>query len=126
MRVLICGDRNWNDIDRVREVVKEMHGKSFIDVVIEGEAPGADTHGAIIANELGIPVEKYPADWKKYGRAAGPIRNKKMLDDGKSDIVLAFHNHLLHSKGTKNMCTIAKKAGVRVLVAHSQGQTEIY
>ena len=111
MRVLICGDRNWNDIDRVREVVKEMHGKSFIDVVIEGEAKGADILARVAAEGIGIKVEKYPADWQKYGRAAGPIRNSQMLKEGNPDVVVGFHWKVEESKCTRDMLTRAKKAG---------------
>lgn len=58
----------------------------------------------------------FPADWNRYGRAAGPIRNRQMLTEGKPDLVVAFHDDIESSKGTKDMVTIAEKAGVYVYV----------
>jgi hypothetical protein len=113
MRVLVCGDRNWVDKDAVRRELEKFPKDT---VVLEGEARGADTLGRDVAEELGLTVEKYPADWNQYGKAAGPIRNKEMLQHGAPDLVLAFHCNLSTSRGTKHMVGIAKKAGVPVQV----------
>ncbi len=112
MRLLVCGDRNWRNIDLIMDKLVELSPK----VVIEGEARGADTQARQAAEELGIPVEKYPADWKKYGCAAGPIRNRQMLKVGKPDCVLAFHNDIEHSKGTKDMLRAAGEAGLSTIL----------
>jgi hypothetical protein len=121
MRVLVCGDRNWNDqrlIEGWLDRLYTMHPEG-VDV-IEGGAAGADSLAHQAAMGLGIECKSYPANWAKYGRAAGPIRNKWMLVAGKPDLVLAFHDDLENSKGTKNMIEQAKKAGVRVqVVTHS-------
>jgi hypothetical protein len=82
-----------------------------IDVLIEGEAPGADTLAREWATEQGIPVERYPADWNRHGKAAGPIRNRRMLVEGKPDLVVAFPG----GRGTANMISQAEAAGVKVL-----------
>jgi hypothetical protein len=108
MRVLFCGDRHWTS----RHVIYRWMVKVKPTVVIEGEARGADRIAREVADSLGIPVERYPANWSQYHRAAGPIRNKQMLVEGKPDLVLAFHDDLNSSKGTKNMVTLAQKAGV--------------
>lgn len=55
----------------------------------------------------------FPADWKQYGKAAGPIRNKQMLDEGQPDLVLCFHDDIEKSKGTKNMYELAKARGIK-------------
>jgi hypothetical protein len=107
MRILICGDRNWNDLQKVYDTLKEYPN---VEYVIEGEARGADTCGKIAAEMLDIPVLKFPADWTKYGKSAGPIRNHQMLIEGKPDLILAFHDDILNSKGTKNMVTQALKS----------------
>jgi hypothetical protein len=111
MRVLICGDRHWTDRELIRDAIYSIDG---IGSIIEGEARGADRIAREIANEEGIPVFPFPADWTRWGRAAGPIRNQQMLVDGKPDLVLAFHDDLEHSKGTKDMVTRALKAGLPV------------
>jgi len=124
-KVLICGDRNWNDYNFIRDTLikyRDDHTIDSIDFVIEGEAEGADKLGRQAAEWLGIIVLKYPADWTKYGRAAGPIRNKEMLVDGRPDEVWAFHDHISKSKGTMNMIRLARAKGVPVhLYSHFIG-----
>lgn len=107
VRLLICGDRNWFEGAAIREILLQYKP----EVVIEGEAKGADTLARIHAEKLNIPVLKFPADWQKYGRAAGPIRNSQMLKEGNPDVVVGFHNRIDDSKGTRDMLTRAKKAG---------------
>lgn len=87
-------------------------------VVVHGDALGADRLGGEMAKGLGLRVIPVPAEWKRYGRGAGPIRNKKMLFMG-IDLVLAFHADISRSKGTKHMILIAKKAGIDVEVFSS-------
>lgn len=113
MRVLVCGSRNWAKVAPIR---RELQRIKDLECVIEGEAKGADRLSRWVATDLGVPVERFPADWLQYGRAAGPIRNRKMLRDGKPDLVLAFHENLAESKGTKDMVEQAKRAGVPVKV----------
>ncbi|MBI2020165.1 DUF2493 domain-containing protein [Candidatus Daviesbacteria bacterium] len=118
MRILVCGDRNWVDKLLIKSVLRQLLSKNSIDYIIEGEARGADSLARECAEELGIKVLKFPADWKKYGKAAGPIRNQQMLKEGKPDLVLAFHDNLQNSKGTANMIKISKKAGIETEVYH--------
>ena len=112
MRVLVCGDRYWSDREMLFSVLDSLHAARPITCVIEGEARGADTLGRLWAEAHGIQVEKFPALWERYGRAAGPIRNSQMLLEGKPDLVVGFHPDILQSKGTRNMLKIAKAAGV--------------
>lgn len=91
------------------------------DLVIEGEAKGADLLASDAAFYFGIPVLRFPADWDKYGRAAGPIRNTQMLKEGKPDLVVAFHDNINASKGTLNMVQQARKQSVKVMVYNSYG-----
>lgn len=89
--------------------------------VIDGGARGADH----IAWEWStkdscdglFTHETYPADWERYGKSAGYIRNQQMLDEGKPDLVVAFVDKpLAESKGTKNMVHLARLAGVKTVV----------
>jgi YspA, cpYpsA-related SLOG family len=121
MRVLICGDRNWDDRKMILEHLAAIPN---VSLVIEGEARGADSLGRECAKELKIPVVKFPADWAKYGRAAGPIRNQQMLTEGKPELVLAFHDSITTSKGTGDMVRRAEKAKIETRViahVHSRG-----
>lgn len=119
MRVLICGDRNYTDAWRIRQVLLNPD----VTTLIEGGASGADYLAKMIAEKLGITVEEYPAEWNRYGKAAGPIRNKRMLDEGRPDLVFAFHNDISKSKGTKNMIDQAQSRGIEVrLVTNKQNR----
>ena len=85
------------------------------DVLIEGGAKGADRLARKAVEALGYAVEvlEFLADWDQYGKAAGHIRNERMLDEGKPDVVVAFLSKpLAESKGTANMVRLAKGAGV--------------
>ena len=113
MRVLVCGSRCWVDRAVIRRELRRLPKDT---VIIEGEAPGADAIARAEAEKLGLIVEPYPADWAKYHRAAGPIRNRQMLVEGKPDLVLAFHRDIDGSKGTRNMVDQAVKAGLVVKV----------
>ena len=105
-RVLICGDRNWKDYESIDNFVKKLPKGT---VIIQGMCRGADLMARRAGLKHGFEVKDYSADWSKYGNAAGPIRNKQMLDEGKPDIVIAFHENISQSKGTKNMLKQADK-----------------
>ena len=64
---------------------------------------------------FGFAIIGFPAQWDKYGKSAGVIRNQQMLDEGKPDTVVYFHDNIERSKGTKDMVSRAKKAGLPVL-----------
>ena len=114
MKILVCGSRHYLIYPEFKKYLEEMDVTSMVS----GGAQGADYLAQKYAEEKGIPIFIYPADWEKHGRAAGPIRNKQMLDEGKPDMVIAFWDR--HSKGTKNMMDQAKKAGVPVKVVYIQ------
>jgi hypothetical protein len=116
MRLLVCGSRDWTDRVLIRSTLASL---AEVDVVIHGAAPGADRLAGEVARELGIPVLAFPADWDKHGRAAGPIRNAQMLREGRPHLILAFHDALEHSRGTRDMVAKAKRAGRPVrLITH--------
>ena len=121
MRVLVCGDRNWTDRDTISRIMGELHAKRPI-VVCHGACSGADTIVGQVARLYGIPVKAFPAKWAKYGKRAGPIRNRQMLTVFAPDLVLAFHADIKHSRGTADMVRAAQEAGVFVrIVTGSQG-----
>lgn len=107
MRVIVCGGRDYDDQRTVRAVISALNDET---IVIHGGAKGADRLAEYEAARLGLDVERYPADWAKHGKAAGPIRNQAMLNAG-ADLVIAFPG----GRGTAHMASIARKAGVPVL-----------
>lgn len=116
MKILFCGDRNWTDTNLIEQVF-DMLVKEFGSFeVIQGEARGADTLCKQEAEKRGFVVHSFPADWVKYRKAAGPIRNGQMLKEGKPDLIIAFHPNLAESKGTRDMVYQSTKAGVPVRV----------
>ena len=111
MRVVIAGSRHFNDYDLLKERCDFYLQGHHVDAILCGECRGADLLGKRYAEERGIPVESYPADWDKYGRAAGQIRNKQMADH--ADCLIAFWDG--ESKGTKGMIRLMGDKPVRIV-----------
>lgn len=109
MKVLVCGGRDYADRAYLWSVLDGM-GPPEVSAIISGMAPGADSLAAEWAVRFGFPLHTFPADWRAHGRAAGPIRNQRMLDEGKPDIVVASPG----GHGTADMVRRAKAAGVPV------------
>ncbi len=122
MHLLVCGDREWGsseDYDLVflaLDLLKVGLDSEQIQLtIIEGECRGVDTIAREWAIKRQVNYLPFPANWDQ-GLGAGPQRNQKMLDDGKPDLVFAFHDNLNQSKGTKNMVSLAKKKKVPVVI----------
>jgi predicted Rossmann-fold nucleotide-binding protein len=113
IRVLVCGGRRYRDAMTLGSWLGGIHKDRGIAVIIEGGAGGADELARLFAEFAGIPVQTFPACWDKHGKAAGPIRNRQMLDEGKPDLVVAFPG----GRGTADMVRQARAAGVEVLEA---------
>lgn len=111
-RVLVCGGRDYLNETAIKKALNSLRCEHGPLVVIQGGAKGADR----IAREWcysqpsGLMINE-PADWASHGRAAGPIRNQKMLDEHRPDMVLAFAG----GAGTNDMVRRARKAGVTVI-----------
>lgn len=118
-RLLICGDRNWIDKDKIRLCIETIKP----DMIIQGEARGADKIARDIALDMGYVLGdtllSFPADWDKYHKAAGPIRNQQMLDEGRPNVVYAFHSSIHDSKGTKDMIKRSIKAKIPTFLSNS-------
>lgn len=110
LRVLVCGGRYYDNRTRVFQVLDYYHNERGIKRVIEGGASGADKLAGEWALSREVDCVICPAQWKKHGNAAGPIRNQRMLDKYKPDLVLAFPG----GRGTAHMVSIAREAGVPV------------
>lgn len=115
-RILVCGSRNWDDEDAVHAALfgwSAMIGDHVLGV-ISGMAKGADAHAANWARTFKTPLYEFHADWATFGKAAGTIRNLRMLNVGKPNQVLAFSDNLAESRGTRHMVTVSRRAGVPV------------
>jgi hypothetical protein len=120
MRVLVCGGRDysrawvasWLARHLKEEVAFALRCSAFsISAVIHGGARGADQGAADYAKSADIKQVVFPADWELHGKAAGPIRNQRMIDEGKPDVVVAFPG----GRGTADMVRRARAASIEVI-----------
>jgi hypothetical protein len=111
MRVLVCGGREFDDVGLMISILDRLHTEKFFTVLIHGNARGADSMADSWAWRRGVPREPYKVtqgEWDELGKKAGPLRNQRMLDECKPDLVVAFPG----GGGTKDMVKRAVKAGV--------------
>jgi hypothetical protein len=115
MRVVVTGSRYWLDEKTMRAVLDDLLDKDYT-VLIHGGAQGADTMAGRIAREMGHHVEVVRAEWSRFGSAAGPLRNRVMLDRG-ADLVIAFPRR--SSVGTWDCVREAERRGIKVHVVRT-------
>jgi len=113
LEILVTGSRDFTDYAKMKAAMKNLDPEK-ITRVIHGAAPGADSLASRWAYEKGVDVLAYGAKWGKYGRAAGAIRNSKMLRLHPDALVFAFP--LPNSRGTVDCINKARKKGMRVVV----------
>jgi hypothetical protein len=109
MRVLVTGGRGFQDFAAVCRALDALNPRPTY--ILEGGAPGADELANEWARLRAVPVETFLADWTMHGNAAGPLRNARMLAEGKPDLVVAFFGRA----GTLDMVKRAERAGVPVI-----------
>lgn len=127
-KAIFCGDKNWHNAAPIKRELRRLKRK-YKDslIIIEGGAPGADQLAGHCARIMDIHVAEVKALWDTRHRAAGPQRNDVMIDllgvdwDHPDDPefnceVVAFHENIKKSKGTKDCVTKARKAGVKTKV----------
>lgn len=107
-RVVVAGCRNFNEYEKAKKYInicisniKTKYELIFLSIGCQG----ADSLGERFAKENGYKIERYLADWKKFGKSAGPKRNKEMADV--ADFVICFWDN--KSLGTKSMVEYAKE-----------------
>ena len=115
MRIVIAGSRGFEDYALLEQTLEHILDKHIEPVeLVSGHAKGADLLAERFAKENDLPIHIIKPDWKTYGRAAGPIRNRQMLDYAMEELslVVAFWDG--KSKGTKNTIDTAKSLGIPV------------
>ena len=112
-RVIIAGGRDFADYALLSEMMDDYLSKVTDDIfIVYGQARGADTLGERYAKEHGYQVSYFPANWNRFGKSAGYIRNTEMAKN--ADALVAFWDG--HSLGTKHMIATAEKLGLDVRV----------
>lgn len=110
-RVLLTGSRDWPEPRFIEHVLEALWTRLGPFVLVHGDARGADRIGADYQDMKGRPSEAHPADWDRYGKRAGFIRNAEMVALG-ADLCLAFiHNE---SRGATMCADLAEKNGIKV------------
>ena len=142
MRILVTGDRKWSGLSVMAEVLSEYPKGTTL---IHGYASGADTMADVIGQELGFEIIRCPAHWshncklwvevygecppdckEMFGRPAGVIRNQFMLEKHNPELILAFHNDIDNSRGTKDMVRRAQKRGIPFKLYDESGLRKIW
>lgn len=104
LRVVVCGGRSFDDYEYMKETLDKLQRTQFkIQTIIHGGARGADTCAQDYADEYGLGYKVYPvkkSEWRTIGKAAGILRNKKMLNESRADVCVGFWNGT--SKGTRH------------------------
>jgi hypothetical protein len=114
MRLLVCGGRFYADKRALYAALDAVHSQRGISCIIHGACSlgGADALAGAWAHDRGIPVDPYPVDHTLDGPwpGAGPRRNQRMFDKSRPDGVCSLPG----GRGTRSMCDIALKGGVKV------------
>ncbi len=116
MRLLVCGGRDFADRVLLRYLLDALLDVHHVSKLIHGAERGADRLAEEWARDRNIKIMPFPADWTTHGKAAGPIRNARMLDEAHPDLAVAFPG----GRGTADMVKRAHKAGVRVIIVEEQ------
>ena len=113
MKVIIAGSRNFTDYKKLCKICNHiLQDQTDIEIVSGAYYKGADKLGEEYAKETGYKLTKFPADWKRFGRAAGPLRNEQMANY--ADALIAFWDG--KSKGTKHMIDLAKSRRLNTMI----------
>ena len=98
MKIAIVGSRTFNDYYYFGDELLRRVSLSDMDVIISGGAKGVDKLAEDFAKANDIPFKEFKANWEKYGKGAGFIRNSLIVE--KADMVIAFWDG--KSTGTKD------------------------
>ena len=105
MKTIIAGGREFDDYELMTISLSDL--PLTITEVVSGTARGADQFGELFAMDHDIPITRFPADWDKYGKSAGPLRNEEMAEY--ADACVCFWNGNTHRSGTYHMINFAKE-----------------
>jgi hypothetical protein len=112
MKLAVIGSRSFNDYNMLKEKLDKLNSRKKIRMIVSGGAAGADCLAEQWAGENDVEVKVFFPDWEKYGKPAGFIRNKQIIDS--ADAVIAFWDG--QSRGTQHSINLAKARGIPVHV----------
>jgi hypothetical protein len=112
LKCIIAGSRHITDYDILEFAIKLCPFKDRIVEIVSGRAAGPDTLGEQYADNHSIKLKKFPADWDKFGKRAGYLRNEEMAKYADAAIILWDGT----SKGTKHMIDLSKKYNLELYI----------
>ena len=112
MKLAVVGSRDFDDYVWMEHCLLSFVAAEEIEAVIYGGARGADALAARFASVHGIPLIVVPAEWKKFGRGAGPMRNAEIVR--LADVIAVFWDGC--SRGTRDTLERARRADRRVII----------
>ena len=112
MRLGIVGCRDFIDYNRLEKEVSVIRANYKISTIVSGGASGADALAKRYAKVHNLSYKEFKPDWNKYGRSAGPKRNKLIVQA--SDMIVAFWDY--NSKGTASTIRIAKEMKKTIII----------
>lgn len=109
--LLVTGGRKFHQAAYIYNVLDQIHAHRPITLLVHGNAMGTDSIAGAWATERGVPLAIFPANWKGEGKAAGALRNQRMLDCIQIDGCIAFPG----TTGTADMINRVNKEGIRLM-----------
>lgn len=112
MKIIVAGSREFKDYEMLKNKLDKLLINQKDIQIVSGGCRGADELGEMYAKEKGYSLKVFKADWNKYGKKAGPLRNRQMAKY--ADGLVAFYKE--GSRGTKNMIEEAGKEGLKIRI----------
>jgi hypothetical protein len=127
MKIIIAGSRNFNNYKLLKntcsKIINELKYNNSKCEIISGNAFGADRLGELFAKENSYNLKIFPANWEKYGKSAGYVRNQQMIeyvkDNPEKGYLIVFWDE--KSRGTKNTIDLARKYNIRTYIINFNG-----
>lgn len=121
-RIIVAGSRDFTDKERLYKVLDSRLAYINDSVeIVSGHCRGADMLGEQYAKEHNIPLIVFPADWNKYGKMAGYIRNKQMAEYASEENGMLIAFPIGEARGTKMMIKLAHEHDIETDVYYALG-----
>ncbi|MGJ8549359.1 DUF2493 domain-containing protein [Winogradskyella wichelsiae] len=114
MKIIIAGGRSFKDYEKLHQVCTKILSQQNKIEIVSGTANGADKLGEKFATDNGFSIKKFSANWDKFGKSAGYIRNAEMAEY--ADALIAFWDK--KSRGTLHMINLAKRADLKIRIIY--------
>jgi hypothetical protein len=112
LKIIVAGSRSFSDYELLKKKLDFYIGKNLDVEIVSGTARGADRLGERYAVAKGFAIKRFPADWEKYGKRAGYLRNEQMAQYATHAVIFWDGN----SRGTASMIELCKRYGLNYRV----------